>query len=319
MTGTAIKPHDGTAASSKSIAGLPESYAKWRTSRLGNITDALETQLLCELLGPLAGLQLLDVGCGDGALASELSRRGADVTGLDADPAMVTAAGMRAEARSAQLHFVEGNAERLPFGDAAFDCVVAVTVLCFVRDAERAVAEMARVLKPGGQLVIGELGRWSLWAAYRRVRGWLGAETWRAARFRTAAELASLVSSAGLKLSETRGGVFYPPFTAAARILAPIDAWLGRRATFGAAFIALWAIKSIAEPIVIRGKLDVGVDVPRLGIDHRARAQAPAAEQVRGTAGVVVVVGPENHLATPVTVRPCPVLPDPLRQPAAGA
>jgi SAM-dependent methyltransferase len=249
MTGTVTGNKESpSTADVQSSAGLRESYVKWRTSHLGRTTDALETELLFELLGPVAGLQLLDVGCGDGALAFELSGRGADVTGLDADPDMVTAARKRAEAESARLHFVDGNAERLPFGDAAFDRVVAVTVLCFVRDAEKAVAEMARVLKPGGRLVIGELGRWSLWAGLRRIRGWLGAATWRAARFRTAAELGRLVSGGGLTVIETRGGVFYPPSAVAARILAPIDAGLGRRTTFGAAFIALSAAKPIAEP-----------------------------------------------------------------------
>ena len=60
--------------------------------------------------------------------------------------------------------------------------------------------EMRRVLgsteRPGGRLVIGELGRWSLWAAIRRVRGWLGSPTWRAARFRSASDLRALVQGA---------------------------------------------------------------------------------------------------------------------------
>ena len=68
-----------------------------------------------------------------------------------------------------------------------------------------------------------------------------------------------------------------------------------------------------------RGELDVGIDVARLGVDHGAFAEAPTAEQIRGTAGVVIVVGPENHLVTPLTVRPCPVFRDPLRRPPAGA
>ncbi|WP_407659926.1 class I SAM-dependent methyltransferase [Methylocystis suflitae] len=126
---------------------LAKSYARWRSSRLGQITDALEQQLLLELLGPVAGLTLLDIGCGDGALAMELARRGAIVTGLDADPAMIAAARRRLENEGAPLRLVDGRAERLPFDDEAFDLVVAVTVLCFVRDDERVVAEMARVLK----------------------------------------------------------------------------------------------------------------------------------------------------------------------------
>jgi SAM-dependent methyltransferase len=225
--------------------GLTESYAQWRSSRLGQITDALEQQLLFELLGSVADKTLLDIGCGDGALASDLARRGAIVTGLDADSVMIAAARRRAEIEGTQLHLVDGQAERLPFNDATFDLVIAVTVLCFVRDAERALIEMARVLKPGGRLVIGELGRWSFWAAHRRVRGWLGDPTWRAAMSRTTAELRGLVRAAGLDVVKICGAAHYPPCGVVARVLAPVDLWLGRRTTFAAAFIAVSATKPI--------------------------------------------------------------------------
>jgi ubiquinone/menaquinone biosynthesis C-methylase UbiE len=102
---------------------------------------------------------LPDVGCGDGVLAGEIARRGSVVTGLDADALMIAAAGRQAEASQFQLHFLVGRAENLPFPDATFNRVLAVTTLCFVQDAEQAIGEMARVLKPGGSLVIGELGR----------------------------------------------------------------------------------------------------------------------------------------------------------------
>jgi SAM-dependent methyltransferase len=165
------------------------------------------------------------------------------VTGLDPDHAILALARRRAEAESASVQFVEGRAERLPFGDATFDRVMAVTVLCFVPQADRAVAEMARVLKPGGVLVIGELGRWSLWAAYRRIRGWIGNPVWRAARFRTAGELRRLIGASGLEVSRTRGAVFYPPCAITAELIAPIDGWLGRWSTFGATFVAVSASK----------------------------------------------------------------------------
>jgi SAM-dependent methyltransferase len=120
-----------------------------------------------------------------------------------------------------------------------------VTVLCFVYEAERAVAEMARVLRPGGRLVVGELGYWSLWAAHRRIRGWLGNPTWQAAVFRTAKELRDLAQAAGLRGVEIRGAVHYPPCGVAARLVAPVDLWLGRQTTFGSGLLVLAATKPI--------------------------------------------------------------------------
>jgi len=224
---------------------LPDAYRRWRAGRLGRITDALEETLIMELVGSPAGLRILDVGCGDGALATALAGRGADVTGVDADPHMLAAARARAEAMGLAVAFVEGDIHALPFPDASIDAVVAVTILCFVPDAHHAVREMARVLKPGGRMVIGELGRWNLWAAKRRIKGWLGSATWRAAKFRTAQELERLVTSAGLDVTATRGAIFYPPCGSAAALLAPYDPWLGRRTTMDAAFLAIAGRKPV--------------------------------------------------------------------------
>ncbi len=149
--------------------------------------------------------------------------------------------------------------KRFPFPDASFDTVVAITVLCFVADAAAAVREMARVLRPGGHLVLGELGRWSVWAMSRRLRAWLGAATWKTARFRTAGELRALLEQSGLCVTTPRGAVFYPPIGLCARTLAPIDPWLGHRTTIGAAFIALSAI---SIPVPTRSPTPAACDDP---------------------------------------------------------
>jgi len=137
--------------------------------------------------------------------------------------------------------FREGRAEKLPFEHGAFEVLLAVTVLCFVQQPDTALREMARVLTPGGRLVLGELGRFSTWAAGRRVRGWLGSTLWRHARFWSRGELAALAARAGLRVLDVRGAVFFPPSGLAARLAAPLEASLTRLHAPGGALLVLAA------------------------------------------------------------------------------
>lgn len=61
---------------------LPDSYDRWRHSRLGQTTDRIEEDLIYGLAGPVAGLDVLDLGCGDGKLTYRLQNQGGQVTGL---------------------------------------------------------------------------------------------------------------------------------------------------------------------------------------------------------------------------------------------
>ena len=221
------------------LVRLPDAYRRWRASRLGRITDGVEEAVILELVGPPAGLRILDVGCGDAALVVALAQRGALVTGVDVDPSVLSAGRARAAASGVAPALMQGDIRALPFADDSFDVVLAVTVLCFVDDAARAVREMARVLRPGGRLVIGELGRWNLWAAKRRMSGWLGSRVWRSATFRTVRALKDLVTDAGLAITMVRGAVYYPPFAPLAALLARCDAWIGKHTTAGAAFLVV--------------------------------------------------------------------------------
>lgn len=221
----------------------PAPYVTWHASQLGRVTDQIEHALVLRLAGVLDRQRVLDVGCGDGTLAVMIARQGAKVTGIDADPAMLAAARTHAEAVGAELALRLGQAEALPFPDASFDVVIAMTVLCFVPEADRAVQEMTRVLRPGGRLVLGELGRWSTWAAGRRLRSWLGNAMWRRAHFRGPNALRQLAADAGLVVECLEGAVFYPPVAWLARFMAPLDHWFGRHTLFSAAFLVVAANK----------------------------------------------------------------------------
>jgi ubiquinone biosynthesis O-methyltransferase len=226
-------------------AGLLSGYERWRSSELGRITDHIEEEVILALVEPVFGKHVLDVGCGDGVMSARLAQEGAEVTGIDNDPRMLEGARRRASSAKIRPTFVGGSAEALPFPNGSFDIVVAITVLCLLSDPEKAFREMARVLRPGGRIVIGELGRHSLWAAKRRFAGWLGSETWRSARFRTAGDMKELSEAAGLEVQAVQGAVYYPPCNRCARWLSRFDRRLSGLTTFGAAFIALAARKPI--------------------------------------------------------------------------
>lgn len=101
---------------------------------------------------PPPGEATLEIGCGEGRISRELTDLGHRVTALELSPTLLAAAretGSATPCRRAPL-FVRGDAEHLPFADAAFDRVVAYNVLMDVADMPAAVTEIGRVLRPGG-------------------------------------------------------------------------------------------------------------------------------------------------------------------------
>ena len=113
-----------------------------------------EARTLLRWLGPehgdLRGLRVLDVAGGDGYWAGQVRRRGAQAVALDLDQAKL----VRGSQLSAPPALVRSDALRLPFADASFDRVMSICAIEHFDDGEQALDEMARVLAPGGELVM---------------------------------------------------------------------------------------------------------------------------------------------------------------------
>jgi demethylmenaquinone methyltransferase/2-methoxy-6-polyprenyl-1,4-benzoquinol methylase len=106
-------------------------------------------------VAPVAGDRVLDVAAGTGTSSVALAKSGARVVALDFSPGMI-AEGRR---RHPDIEFVQGDALALPFGDEEFDAVTISFGLRNVTDPRAALAEMYRVLKPGGRIVVCEFSR----------------------------------------------------------------------------------------------------------------------------------------------------------------
>lgn len=188
----------------------PHRYRRWYETSLGQRVDADEKEVVFALADLKPGERVLDIGCGDGNYTGPAAERTGSAIGLDRSPAMLKAAAERLGHVSG-LEWVEGDAAALPFPDRSFDAALIVTVLCFARDPQAIVSEAFRVVRPGGRLILAELGRYSSWAFARRVRGLVGSATWRHAHFFSPRELRRLLRNAGFVGEGPRGAVFYPP------------------------------------------------------------------------------------------------------------
>lgn len=109
-----------------------------------------------EALAARAGEHILDIGCGPGYLTADLAGAvGSDgaVSAVDTSEAMLAIARRRCAAH-ANVTCADGNARKLPYPDAAFDAAVAVQVYLFVPELDAALAELHRVLRPGGRAIV---------------------------------------------------------------------------------------------------------------------------------------------------------------------
>jgi 2-polyprenyl-6-hydroxyphenyl methylase / 3-demethylubiquinone-9 3-methyltransferase len=177
--------------------------------RLGFIRAAIDAhwQGDSRAIRPLAGKRALDVGCGAGLLCEPLARLGAEVTGVDAAPENVAAAGDHARAMGLAIDYRCGDVAGLGLG--GFDLVSAMEVIEHVADKPAFLAALAAALAPGGLMILSTPNR----TAKARLLLVEGAERLGAIPrgthhwddFVTPEELRDLLAAAGLVMGEPRG------------------------------------------------------------------------------------------------------------------
>ena len=122
----------------------------WQEEFTDGADPEYEEQILPLAAEHLAGAtRVLDIGCGEGQISRLAERGGARSVGLDPTWAQLVVANRR----GGGPRYLQGEAGRLPFGDATFDAVVACLVFEHIDDVDAAIAELARVLGPGGRFV----------------------------------------------------------------------------------------------------------------------------------------------------------------------
>lgn len=176
---------------------------------------------------PLAGLRILDIGCGGGLVAEPLARLGATVTGIDATADNVSVARVHAARSGLDIDYRHVAVETLAEAGEQFDAVLALEVIEHVTDPASFVTAAASVLRPGGCLALSTLNRTPksyllaiLGAEY--VLRWLprGTHDWR--RFLRPSETARFLRRAGLVLQRAEG-LHYAPLTRHWRVTRDLD------------------------------------------------------------------------------------------------
>lgn len=166
-------------------------------------------------LDSLAGLRIVDVGCGGGLIAEPLTRLGARVTGVEPAAESIAAARLHAERQDLSIDYRCARAEELVAAGETFDAVVCLEVLEHIPDPAAFVALLARLAEPGGLVILSTINRtlksYALAiVATEYVLGWLPRGTHQWDRFITPTELTGFTTAAGLEAPRFEGLVYQP-------------------------------------------------------------------------------------------------------------
>ena len=165
---------------------------------------------------PVAGQQLVDVGCGGGILAEAMAQRGADVTGIDMGEAPLAVAKLHQQESGVEVDYRQSTAEQLAEREAGtYDIVCCLEMLEHVPDPGSVIAACAALARPGGALYFSTINRNPKAFAFaivgaEHILQLLPAGTHEYAKFIKPSELASWIRDAGLVLDDMTGLTYNP-------------------------------------------------------------------------------------------------------------
>jgi 2-polyprenyl-3-methyl-5-hydroxy-6-metoxy-1,4-benzoquinol methylase len=154
------------------MSQVVEEYDSWHRQLAAEETPEATApwhQMVKPHLGDIAGLRVLEIGCGRGAFALYLAGRGARVVAADFSPAAVEIASGLLDGRASAI---VADVQQLPFEDGHFDLVISLETLEHVPDPARGLSELVRVTRPGGRLIVttpNYLNAVGAWRILRRL------------------------------------------------------------------------------------------------------------------------------------------------------
>jgi SAM-dependent methyltransferase len=196
-----------------------ERYDHWFESPWGTYAFATERQAILAAAGNLTGKSVADIGSGTGRFTADLERHAGRVVGVDLDESMLAVAAHRTAAP-----LIVGDGHRLPFADHRFDTTIAITICEFTTDPAVVIAELVRITRPAGRVIVGALNRHSLWGIANRHQ--FGQPPWDTAQFLTRADLRRLGEPHGT--AHVRAALYPPGALPLIRAWGPVLEHIGR-------------------------------------------------------------------------------------------